>query len=376
MTDKNETNSSEQHAQADDITMSGGGLYSLATKGAKDVIDHATPLVVDAINALNLDSSLTEFKMSDMGCADGGTSLSMVEAALNQVRQHAEHADISVVYSDQPRNDFNALVSIVHDLTDFDSYVKRIDRVYPLFSGSSFYLQAVPDNTLHLGFSATAMHWLSTKPANITNHVHMVGASGEELRAFSNQAKKDWETILACRARELTSGGRLVLINFCRDSQGQYLGNTGGVNMFDNFNENWKEFLSQGIINDTEYENMTLPQYYNTVEEFSDPLTNKSSDCYQAGLRLENIETRVVPCPFAEEFKQHNDVQKFANGLIPTIRSWNESIFLAGLDSSRPLPERKQIIEDYYDTYRQQVVTAPQEHGMGYVHAYKSIYKV
>lgn len=376
MTHSNQIQLSGSNAQADDITMSGGGLYSLATKGAKDVIDHGTPLVIDAIDALKLNPNLREFRMSDMGCADGGTSLSMIEAALNQVRKHANEASISVVYSDQPRNDFNALVSIVHDLTDFDSYLKRIDEVYPLFSGSSFYLQAVPNNTLHLGFSATAMHWLSSKPMNISDHVHMVGASGEELRAFSSQAKKDWETILACRARELVSGGRLVLINFCRDEKGQYLGNTGGVNMFDNFNRNWQNFLGEGIITTAEYENMTLPQYYNTVEEFSDPLTSSSSECYQAGLRMENIETRVVPCPFAEEFKQHKDVEKFADGLIPTIRSWNESIFLAGLDESRLLQERKKIIEDYYNTYRQQVLANPDEHGMGYVHAYKSIYKI
>ena len=36
-------------AQSEGITMSGGGLYSLATVGAKHVIDAATPLVVNAI---------------------------------------------------------------------------------------------------------------------------------------------------------------------------------------------------------------------------------------------------------------------------------------------------------------------------------------
>lgn len=371
----NSRTDSQATAQADNITMSGGGLYSLATKGAKDVIDAATPMVIRAIEALELDPDLSEFKMSDMGCADGGTSLFMVNAAINQVRSVLPNADISVVYSDQPRNDFNALVKIVHGLTDFDSYLDTVERVYPLFSGSSFYLQAVANETLHLGFSATAMHWLSRKPGNISNHVHMVGASGDELRAFSQQASKDWETILACRARELVSGGRLVLINFCRDQQGQYLGNTGGVNMFDNFNTNWLDFLSQGVITQSEYENMTLPQYYNTVEEFSDPLTTESSSIYQAGLRLDDIETRVVPCPFAEEFKIHGDAEKFANGLIPTIRSWNESIYFGALDPSRGETERRAIIEDYYETYRQQVLASPHEHGMGYVHAYTSIYK-
>ena len=34
------------------ITMSGGGCYSLATIGAKHVIDAATPMVLDAIDSL------------------------------------------------------------------------------------------------------------------------------------------------------------------------------------------------------------------------------------------------------------------------------------------------------------------------------------
>ena len=49
------------------ITMSGGGLYSLATIGARDVIDAATPLVIDAINDLPLASIENGFTLSDMG---------------------------------------------------------------------------------------------------------------------------------------------------------------------------------------------------------------------------------------------------------------------------------------------------------------------
>ncbi len=38
------------------ITMSGGGLYSLATIGAKHVIDAATPIVIEVINSLPQDA--------------------------------------------------------------------------------------------------------------------------------------------------------------------------------------------------------------------------------------------------------------------------------------------------------------------------------
>eukprot|EP00494_Astrolonche_serrata_P006373 UN06393 len=61
--------------------------------------------------------------------------------------------------------------------------------------------------------------------------------------------------------------------------------------------------MTAGRISESEYAAMTLPQYYNTVAEFAAPLINKSDPVHIAGLRLESIETRVVPCPFAEEFK-------------------------------------------------------------------------
>ena len=358
------------------ITMSGGGLYSLATIGAKHVIDAATPMVLDAIESLPQDSIASGFTLSDMGTADAGTSLSMVASAIDAVRARAPKAPISIVYSDQPRNDFNALIANVYGLGPFETYLDKNDNIYPLVSGTTFYRQIMPAESVDIGFSATAMHWLSSRVCNISNHVQAVGAEGEELEAFRQQARQDWRQILLHRARELKPGGKLVLINFGRDQQGRYLGNTGGVNMFDTFNQIWISFLEQGRITRTEYENMTLPQYYNTVEEFSAPLASSDEAVYQAGLRLDHIETRVVKCPFAESFAEHGDAERFAEEYIPTIRTWNESIYFNGLSDQRPLDERRQIIEDYYGSYRDRVRDNPADHGMDYVHAYMVISKL
>ena len=183
-------------------------------------------------------------------------------------------------------------------------------------------------------------------------------------------------TILIQRAREMKAGAKLVLVNFCIDEQGRYLGNTGGVNMFDNFNANWQKFVDEKIIDETEYAAMTVPQYYNSSDEFCAPLLDKKSQAYKAGLRLVDIETAVVPCPFAKDFKTHNDAKRFASEYLPTIRTWNESTFMSGLSPRRSQQERQQIIEDFYEIYQQQVVAAPEEHGMGYVHAYMTIEKV
>ena len=264
---------------------------------------------------------------------------------------------------------------IVHGLTEFDSYLDEFDGVHALESGSSFYSPVLPAGSLHLGFSATAMHWLSRKPCDIGEHVHMVGASGEELAAFAEQARADWRRILSHRARELKPGARLVLVNFCRDEAGRHLGNTGGVDMFGEFDRIWRSFIDDGTITGEEYRAMTLPQYYNSPEEFAAPFENGTNEMSSAGLVLESLETAVVSCPFAEDFKRHGDAARFAKEYIPTIRSWNESIYFGALSSTRPEQERREIIESFYDTYRAGVERDPERHAMDYVHAYMTIAK-
>ena len=281
--------------QADNVTMSGGGLYSLATLGAKHVIDKTIPRVLQALESANgaqTTRSINPYTFSDMGCADGGTSLELWRSVIGHLRNGAGESsnnDIQIVYADQPNNDFNALAKITHGLTEFKTYLNEFDNVFVSQSGASFYTPILPENTLDLGFSATAMHWLRGKPMDISDHIHMVGARGNELDAFAVQASKDWETILLHRARELKHGGRLVLVNFCRDEAGGSLGATDGANMFDTFNSIWQQFVDDGVITAEEYKAMTLPQYYNTVEEFSAPFEDTKSAVYQAGLRLSLI---------------------------------------------------------------------------------------
>jgi hypothetical protein len=229
--------------------------------GAKDVIDAATPLVLDAIRRMPDTGTSNSFTFTDMGCADGGTSIDLVRQAVRAVRARWPQRPITVVYSDQPRNDYNSLFHLIHGLTPIRTYLDEIEDVYVLAAATSFYRPILPARTLNLGFSATAMHWLSRKPCDLTNHVQAVGAEGAELAAFAEQGRRDWETILLQRARELVPSGRLVLINFGKDESGRYLGNTGGVNMFDTFNLLWQRFAAEGVISADEYLRMTLPQY-------------------------------------------------------------------------------------------------------------------
>ena len=353
-----------------DIAMKGGGYYSLATTGAKDVINGATPMVLEALAAMDLADDGRAFTMADMGCADGGTSIDLVGTMLKEVRRRAPTRPIQMVYTDLPRNDFGELFRVIHGHTDIRSYLEEIPDLYVYASATSFHKAIFPPETLHLGFSATASHYISEKPCAIADHVHMVGARGPVRAAYEEQGRKDWEVMLRNRARELVPGGRLALFNFGIDEQGRYLGNTGGVNMFDSFNEIWAGLAEDGTITRDQYKNTNFPQCYRTVEQFTAPLTDPANPVHQTGLRLDHVETRVVACPFARDFAGHGDPERFARDYIPTLRSWSESIFMSGLSENRPLDERRRIVDRFYDSYQERVRRAPQGHAMDYVHIY------
>jgi hypothetical protein len=138
-----------------------------------------------------------------------------------------------------------------------------------------------------------------------------------------------------------------VLVNFCRDEAGRYMGHTGGHTMFEIPNTLWQRFVAAGVIRHDEYVRMTLPTYYRTVEECTPPLTDPDSPVYRPGLRLEQYETRVVPYPFAAAFRQHDDAARFAHEYIPSLRSWSESTFLAALSArstARGAPEDRRAL--------------------------------
>lgn len=360
----------------DFMAMKGAGYYSKATTGAKDVMDGAVHLIMEALDRMDPPNDGSIFTMSDMGCADGGTSIDMVRDVLTEVRRRCPSRPIQMVYTDLPRNDFSQLFQIVHGLTDIKSYFADIDNLYVYGCGTSFHQMMLPPESLHIGHSSTASHYISKVPCNITNHVHMVGAEGAERAAFEAQGAGDWETMLLNRTKELAPGGRLALFNFGIDEEGRYLGNTGEVNMFDTFSSIFQELADDGTISQQEYLNTNFPQCYRTTEQFTAPLRDENNPVYSAGLREEHVESRVVRCPYARDFESHGDAKKFAREYIPTLRSWSEPSFLSGLSTERPDEESAAIMDEFYGRYEKRVAAAPEGHGMDYVHIYLVCKKV
>jgi len=353
------------------MAMKGAGYYSKATIGAKHVMDNAAGLVVDALDRMAPADDGSVFRATDMGCADGGTSLGLWKTVLGHVRAKTPSRPIELVYTDLPRNDFSQTFQNAHGLTGEDTYLNHVDGVHVMACATSFLELILPPGTLDLGFSSTASHYIAATPCNIAGHVHMVGAAPDERAAYEAEGAKAWETMLLNRTRELKPGGRLCLFNFGIDAEGRYLGNTGGVNMFDTFAKHWAALRDDGTITAEEFASTNFPQVYRTEAQFTAPLNDPASPVYQAGLRLEHVESRVVRCPFEQDFTENGrDPADFAREYIPTLRSWSEPTFANDLDADRPEEERAAIIDAFYGRYEAEVAASPKGHAMDYVHVY------
>lgn len=341
----------------DFMAMKGAGYYSAATLGAKHVMDNAAPLILDALERMTPPDDGTPFVVTDMGCADGGTSLEMLGRVLGDVRARCPSRPIEMIYTDLPKNDFSQLFQAVHGLTGLSTFAHALHDVHVYASATSYHSQITPKGRVNLGHSATASHYIQEVPCAIPDHVHMTRSAGKVRDAYQAQGAADWRNFLNMREAELASGGRLALFNFGIDEEGRYLGNTGGVHMFDTFARLWADHVSP-----EEFECTNFPQVYREVAEFEAPVA-------EVGLRLEHVETRVVRCPFAAAFEEHGDAERFAREYIPTLRSWSEPVFVAGLAGRAP-GERAEIVDAFYAAYAAEVAAKPQGHGMDYVHCY------
>lgn len=358
------------------LSMKSSGYYSDRTAGAKIAIDTTQPLILKALNEIPKSPIL---RFADFGSADGGTSQEMWNNIINQIRISLDNRDIEILYTDLASNDFSTLFKSMqgmHGNSDY-AFQNNFDNVFVHGCGTGFHKQLISNKSLSLGFSATAMHYVSKKPCQIENHVHMVGANNFEKNQFKKQAKIDWESILLSRSKELISGGRFICLNFGIDEQGRFLGNTGGHSMFDKFNDHWKLLNQQNIITNDEYISATFPQYYRTIEEFKEPFNNPNSDISKSGLKLKSIATRLTKCPYnltyLNNIKNYTKLD-FAKNLIGTMRSWSETVFRTAL-SGRNVDDIDKIIDIFYSSYQKEIQENPEGHSMDYIHIIMDIEK-
>ncbi|XP_066286887.1 uncharacterized protein [Branchiostoma lanceolatum] len=350
----------------------GSGFYSDNALGYYSIVKNAETMVMDAINSMEINPTQV-FNIVDYGSADGGTSMPLFYQIVDKLSQtYGKDPPIHVTYEDQPVADFKSLFMRLHGLLSMPenpSYLMDFNNVYVSACGTSFFEQSFPNGFVNFGFSSTAMHWLRRGPCPLPDAVlHMVSSCVEARQQFAKQAAQDWELILLQRARELTPGGRIVIINCTTDEDGYFGGgrwDSGSVNVFQQLSSLWHTFALRGKITKEEFVNTNILAYWRSQEEMQAPFVNENSRVRKAGLTLVSMETKPTPCAFQARWQREGgDARQHAKQFINMVRSWSNHAFYTGLSDRRPEEEKTAILESFFEEYETEVAAAPEKHGM------------
>eukprot|EP00751_Fragilariopsis_kerguelensis_P004469 CAMPEP_0170832390 /NCGR_PEP_ID=MMETSP0733-20121128/50725_1 /TAXON_ID=186038 /ORGANISM="Fragilariopsis kerguelensis, Strain L26-C5" /LENGTH=455 /DNA_ID=CAMNT_0011198529 /DNA_START=56 /DNA_END=1419 /DNA_ORIENTATION=+ len=360
----------------------GDGDYTASTKGCFDVIDAATPLILQELQRQPLRAN-HPFHIADMGTADAGTSLGLLSKIVKMVRARTkeEEKEIVIHYEDQKDNEWKSVFNHALGYQPVtDAYGQDIDTPYQLgnvfieATGVGFHQQCYPTQSIDLALSFTAMHWLSSSPSSLRNNAQYAEVmhsarttDGIPPPDEQQQAAEDWSSILQARAKELTIGGRFICINFCVSKEGYFLGQTDqGVSMWDSFQHAWNQLAAgdSAVITEAERTGVSFPNYYRTTQEFIEGVERCPS------LRLISAEEKIVRCPYREQYIKNKETQtqlmspmEYAKAFVPTTRTWSHSTFKAALSEDKTEQEKEAIMEQFWNNYEQLVAKAPAEHG-------------
>ena len=357
----------------------GDGLYSAATKGCFDVIQAASPLVLDEISKQYPQQRSTgsnAYHIADYGTADAGTSLGLLSKMVKQIRRISGVEDKEVVlhYEDQLTNEWKSVFNhVLGNIEVRDAYGNLVEspmglgNVFVEACGVTFHKQCYPSESIDFGVSFTAMHWLSTSPASLkgTPAMHAVRCLSPAVEE-RDQAAHDWSCILEARSKELVKGGRFVCVNFCCSEEGYFLGQTdSGVSMWDSFEASWNKLKEQGLIDEDERLGVSFPSYYRKNSELLEGIANVPS------LRVSSIAEKIVRCPYRELWRSGKTgmtARQYAEWFVPTTRTWSHSTFKEALREGRE--DKEEVLEQFWGNYMDLVELDPSSHGMDYVHNY------
>jgi SAM dependent carboxyl methyltransferase len=294
--------------------MEGGGAYNRSSRIQAAGLSPAVPLLQRAASAVSLSNTSEAIVIADYGSSEGRNSLSPMTVAIRALRERVgPNRAISVVHTDLPGNDFSALFETLDN--DPDSYLRDDPAVFASAVGRSYYQQILPSDSVTLGWTSWALHWLSRTPAPIPDHVFAALSRDSTVRAaYTKQASEDWRNFLSSRATELRLGGRLVVLTMALADDGsfafpQLMEASYGALM---------GLVDEGFIGKNEVQRMALPIYGRSRADLLAPFAETGQ---LVGLSMEHLEMFTGKDTNWQEFERDRDAHKFGTRWAAFMRA-------------------------------------------------------
>ena len=263
--------------------------------------------------------------VADYGAATGYNSLLPIASAVEVLRKRTrpDHA-VLVTHTDLPGNDFTALFTTITE--DPDSYLAADKATFATAVGRSFYQQILPSESVVLGWSSWATHWLSRVPAPIADHIHIAYSADEQARrAYARQAALDWHDFVAFRGRELAPGGRLVVLTLGLDAAGE----PGFGGLMRALLTALRDMIADGMLRPHELDRMVIPTVGRAEADVLAPFA--PSGRFE-GLSVEHVEVFDAEDLFWSRYLVDGDAARLGAAWAGFARAAIFPTLAAGLD--------------------------------------------
>jgi hypothetical protein len=309
------------------MAMKGNGYYDQNSLLQRSLMETTSDRLELAVNSIvSVFSSDEYLQIADYGCSEGRNSiLGFVKPVIDFISKKRPGVSVSVILEDQPSNDFSTVSK------NAEEFKKNYPTVYFLMSAGSFFTQIIPNSSLHLGFSSSAVHWLSQNIplVELFNENKIVE---ENYKRWSDVAKDDWESFLKSREKELKSGGQMVICVLSDLKKG----NRCVQDLFNILHRILIQMKNENIIEKQEMDGVTCSVYFRNMEEIKHPFQQANYP-----LRLLFTNSFEAPNPLYELFLKNQDANEYASALTKTIRAFLESSIRRGLSTNEK-------IDDYF----------------------------
>lgn len=282
----------------------GSGDFSASSRLQAAGLTQAIALFEEAAAAVPIPPAPSPIVIADYGAANGHNSLLPINAAISALRKRTRpEQSVLVTHTDVPENDFSALFRTLSE--DPDSYLHLDAATFSSAVGRSFYSQILPSNTVTLGWSAWSVLWLSRLPAPVTDHIHAAFSADEATRSTHDRlAARDWHEFVAFRGRELSPGGRAVVMTMAVGENGEF----GYRPLFDALMAELTELKRGDVITADELTGMCIPISGRRAADFTTPFA-PSGRLEQ--LTIEHLEVFDAEDRFWRQYQKNKDAEAF-----------------------------------------------------------------
>ena len=309
----------------------------------------ATKLFAQAATEVPLPAAPHPVVIAEYGSGNAHNGLLPIGAGIAALRKRIrpEHP-IVVTHTDVPDNDFSALFRTLRD--DPFSYLRTDRATFASAVGRSYLSQILPSDGVHLGWSVWAVHWLSRMPAEIPDHVQGSYSADAQVRsAYARQAAHDWHEFIAFRGRELSPGGRLVLMTMGQHDDGR----PGLAPLFDGLMHVLSDLRSQRLVTDDEVRRMHVPIVGRSEADFRSPFA--PSGRFER-LQITHLMVADEPDRFWQQYQTDGDATAFAKSWVGFTRAAVFDSLLEAVD-----PARRRQLADILETALVELLVAAPE---------------